>query len=249
MDYVGHRGPTTEGLYNPNRKVSEVMDLANVRWRKPGGSGESSERAEFTESSSTGGAHHSVTGEVLYVLRDSKDSDSSSIVFTATEWNAFLACVKHGDFDIQVSAGDADRGSRFWADQLSEDTVAEQEGIGPHRSPVASDVSLIAAVLPPADAVDADYRRDARAVTSRQDLELRKELDNHNYQMETRRKIRDSAISMTVIAFNVSMCLLLLTVGIQAQEAVRFLLLGLGGSFGGYVLRSYTQNRRHGRRR
>lgn len=39
-----------------------------------------------------------VTAEVL--LRDSKDPDGPVLRFTADEWNAFLAGVRAGEFDL-----------------------------------------------------------------------------------------------------------------------------------------------------
>lgn len=39
-------------------------------------------------------------GDAFIAVRDSKDPHGPALVFTPAEWTAFLAGVKHGEFDI-----------------------------------------------------------------------------------------------------------------------------------------------------
>ncbi|MEV6859907.1 DUF397 domain-containing protein [Streptosporangium subroseum] len=45
-------------------------------------------------------AAHKVGEDELYLVRDSKDPDGSKLAFTSAEWDAFLAGVKLGEFDL-----------------------------------------------------------------------------------------------------------------------------------------------------
>ncbi len=68
-----------------------MTDLARVVWHKStrsGGNGSNSSCVEVTDA---------LPGEVA--VRDSKDPDGAVLVFTRTEWAAFIGRVKDGEFD------------------------------------------------------------------------------------------------------------------------------------------------------
>lgn len=100
----------------------------------------------------------------------------------------------------------------------------------------------------PRDQLEADYRRDAHAMTSGENLDRRKDLDIHNLRLETRRSIRDALIYIMLTAFDAGIALLLIkvliTAGTPPQDAVRYVVLGLAGSLGGYALRRVAASRR-----
>jgi hypothetical protein len=54
---------------------------------------------EVTASREPGTAPHKAAGDLLYLVRDSKDPDGPRLAFTAGEWEAFTAGVKDGEFD------------------------------------------------------------------------------------------------------------------------------------------------------
>jgi hypothetical protein len=45
-------------------------------------------------------APHKSGEDVLYLMRDSDDPDGPVLAFTAAEWEAFVAGVKDGEFDL-----------------------------------------------------------------------------------------------------------------------------------------------------
>jgi hypothetical protein len=59
-------------------------------------------KANWFKSSLSEGAGDCVEATLLtaVALRDSKDPEGPSLVFTASEWDAFVAGVKLGEFDI-----------------------------------------------------------------------------------------------------------------------------------------------------
>ena len=63
-----------------------MVDLSRAVWRKS------------TRSGTNGGVEVALdTAEVA--VRDSKDRNGPALVFTAHEWDAFLAGVRNGEFD------------------------------------------------------------------------------------------------------------------------------------------------------
>jgi uncharacterized protein DUF397 len=95
------------------------MDLTHVRWRKAsyssgnGGncvevgvwqkasfsSGNGGNCVEVTATHDTAGVPHKSDQDMLYLLRDSKDPQGPKLAFTTSEWDAFIAGVKDGEFD------------------------------------------------------------------------------------------------------------------------------------------------------
>jgi hypothetical protein len=95
------------------------MDLTHVRWRKAsfstkngrdcvevgvwhkasysGGNGGGC--VEVTATRDTVEASHKAGEDLLYLLRDSKDPNGPKLAFTTSEWDAFVAGVKDGEFD------------------------------------------------------------------------------------------------------------------------------------------------------
>ena len=55
---------------------------------------------EIITTRDTSMAPHKSGEEVLYLMRDSKDPDGPVLAFTAAEWEAFVAGVKDGEFDL-----------------------------------------------------------------------------------------------------------------------------------------------------
>jgi hypothetical protein len=96
------------------------MDLTDVRWQKVscsnGIGGTSSGLGLWHKASysgSNGGncvevtatcdasvAPHKSGEDMLYLMRDSKDPDGPQLAFTTAEWEAFIAGVKDGEFDL-----------------------------------------------------------------------------------------------------------------------------------------------------
>jgi hypothetical protein len=95
------------------------MDLTHVIWRKAslcdrngencvefgvwrkasysGGNGGGC--VEVTATRDTADVPHKAGEDLLYLLRDSKDPDGPKLAFTTSEWDAFIAGVKDGEFD------------------------------------------------------------------------------------------------------------------------------------------------------
>ncbi len=95
------------------------MDLTRVRWRKAsysgGNGGNCVEVGVWQKASYSGGnggncvevtatrdtvnTPHKADEDMLYLLRDSKDPRGPKLAFTNSEWEAFIAGVKDGEFD------------------------------------------------------------------------------------------------------------------------------------------------------
>ncbi len=81
------------------------MDLTRAKWRKS------------SYSSANGGACVEVTvqpgskegSDHVIIMRDSKNPDGPTLTFTPAEWDAFVAGVQDGEFDLPEADGtDAD---------------------------------------------------------------------------------------------------------------------------------------------
>jgi hypothetical protein len=55
---------------------------------------------EIITTRDTSAAPHKSGEDVLYLMRDTKDPDGPVLAFTAAEWEAFVAGVKDGEFDL-----------------------------------------------------------------------------------------------------------------------------------------------------
>jgi hypothetical protein len=95
------------------------MDLTRVRWRKAsfgganGGSrvevgvwrkasysaGNGGGCVEVTATTDTADVPHKADADLLYLMRDSRDPSGPRLAFTTSEWDAFIAGVKDGEFD------------------------------------------------------------------------------------------------------------------------------------------------------
>lgn len=64
------------------------MDLTRAVWHKSTRSGSAGECVEVADNLAA-----------IVVVRDSKDPDAGSLVFTPAQWDAFVSGVKAGDFD------------------------------------------------------------------------------------------------------------------------------------------------------
>jgi hypothetical protein len=66
------------------------MDLSGAEWRKA------------SYSTTNGGACVEVAANLpgIVAVRDSKDADGPALGFSATQWVAFTASVKTGEFDL-----------------------------------------------------------------------------------------------------------------------------------------------------
>ncbi|HEY3734458.1 MAG TPA: DUF397 domain-containing protein [Streptosporangiaceae bacterium] len=70
------------------------MNVTAARWRKSTRSGASAcVEVAITEGSKEGSEH-------VITLRDSKHPDGPVLVFTPAEWDAFVAGVRDGEFDL-----------------------------------------------------------------------------------------------------------------------------------------------------
>jgi hypothetical protein len=67
--------------------VNHILDFSNAIWHKSARSG-------------TGGCVEVATLEGVVGVRDSKDRQGPVLVFRFDEWNAFLAGVRDGEFDL-----------------------------------------------------------------------------------------------------------------------------------------------------
>jgi hypothetical protein len=83
------------------------MDLTTVRWHKACTSGAEGRSAcvEVTATKDTSVAPHKSGEDVLYLMRDSKDPNGPVLAFTPAEWDAFIAGVKDGEFDLANDNG------------------------------------------------------------------------------------------------------------------------------------------------
>ena len=95
------------------------MDLTQVRWLKAsysgGNGGNCVEVGVWHKASYSGGngggcvevsatldtadVPHKADEDILYLLRDSKGAGGPKLAFTTSEWDAFIAGVKDGEFD------------------------------------------------------------------------------------------------------------------------------------------------------
>jgi Domain of unknown function (DUF397) len=66
-------------------------DLTGVRWHKASYSGSNGGCVEVGVKSSTDGD--------MFLVRDTKDRAAGHLTFNTTEWDAFIAGVKDGEFD------------------------------------------------------------------------------------------------------------------------------------------------------
>ncbi|WP_395111501.1 DUF397 domain-containing protein [Actinomadura sp. SCN-SB] len=67
------------------------------------------DKATWFKSSLSEGGGDCVEATLLTAIavRDSKDPEGPSLIFTAAEWNAFVAAVKVGEFDLHRFLADA----------------------------------------------------------------------------------------------------------------------------------------------
>ena len=65
------------------------MDLSSAQWRKSTRSGSSGNCVEVADN---------LPGVIA--VRDSKDSSGPALVFTPSEWSAFIGATKDGEFDL-----------------------------------------------------------------------------------------------------------------------------------------------------
>jgi Domain of unknown function (DUF397) len=80
------RPPPGTAAGHERRGTMRMMDLSTVRWRKSSHSG-------------SNGCVEVAMGQDQVAVRDTKDRGGPILVFTAVEWEAFLAGVKDGQFD------------------------------------------------------------------------------------------------------------------------------------------------------
>jgi hypothetical protein len=66
------------------------MDLSSAVWRKSSRSGDSGGQCVEVATNLSG----------VVAVRDSKNPDGPKLVFTPSEWKAFLGGVKTGEFDL-----------------------------------------------------------------------------------------------------------------------------------------------------
>ena len=72
-------------------------------WHKASFSGSNGGNCvEVTATRDTSAAPHKSGEDVLYVMRDSKDPEGPKLAFTTAEWEAFIAGVKDGEFDLAL---------------------------------------------------------------------------------------------------------------------------------------------------
>jgi hypothetical protein len=76
------------------------MDLTKVSWRKASYSGnDGGGCVEVSATHDTVSVPHKADEHLLYLVRDSKDPGGPRLAFTTSEWDAFIAGVKDGEFD------------------------------------------------------------------------------------------------------------------------------------------------------
>jgi len=67
-------------------------------------------RVEVYVTAGTAGAPHKAGESRLYVLRDAGHPEAGELYFTQAEWDAFVAGVKDGEFDLDQSGNLPDPG-------------------------------------------------------------------------------------------------------------------------------------------
>ncbi|WP_433511087.1 DUF397 domain-containing protein [Nonomuraea sp. CA-143628] len=74
-------------------------ELSRASWRKSSHSNNGGNCVEIAIVSSDKGPK---TGSRLFAVRDSKDPNGPALIFTPSEWDAFVSGVKDGEFDETV---------------------------------------------------------------------------------------------------------------------------------------------------
>ncbi|SDG05592.1 protein of unknown function [Sinosporangium album] len=74
-----------------------ALEVSRVTWRK---STRSANGQNCVEVAVVKGGTGPKAGDVVFMVRDSKDPDGPQLQFTPAEWEAFLGGVKDGEFDI-----------------------------------------------------------------------------------------------------------------------------------------------------
>jgi hypothetical protein len=91
------RTPWRKSSYSGNGGTCVEVSLA---WRKSSHSGNGGTCVEIAVTEDTSVAAHKAQADKLYLMRDSKDPQGPSLAFTEAEWDAFVAGVKDGEFDL-----------------------------------------------------------------------------------------------------------------------------------------------------
>jgi hypothetical protein len=93
------RTPWRKSSYSGNGG-GNCVEVA-VAWRKSSYSGNAGGNCvEVAVTEETSIAAHKADADKLYLMRDSKNPDGPTLAFTEAEWDAFVAGVKDGEFDL-----------------------------------------------------------------------------------------------------------------------------------------------------
>lgn len=76
------------------------LEYSRTPWRKSSYSGNGGNCVEIAVTGDTSVATHKADADKLYLMRDSKNPDGPALAFTEAEWDAFVAGVKDGEFDL-----------------------------------------------------------------------------------------------------------------------------------------------------
>ncbi|KAA9159471.1 DUF397 domain-containing protein [Amycolatopsis acidicola] len=83
-----------QGAIDDKFGVRDVLDLETARWQRAEPAGETIEDAlEFAFVPHTDGLTYTA-------LRKSSEPDGTVLIFTPSEWDAFVAGVRDGEFDL-----------------------------------------------------------------------------------------------------------------------------------------------------
>lgn len=90
-----------------------MLDLSGVKWRKSSRSG------------------YNGCVEVAFLdghiaVRDSKDPQGPVLLFTPTEWRAFLGGIRDGQFEFSSDSADAAPSDRAWSRCLASESWASR---------------------------------------------------------------------------------------------------------------------------